>query len=126
MWPESSDEIREVFMPADWKMKNINFKDLSTVINVWKRCTEVNARMVNGIDKLRKLRNEFTHKYSTKLSVEDNEMRNEFLIIFNVLRHPDIQAAIPNYNELIEKLEELEKCGMETDVEEALCKIPTI
>jgi hypothetical protein len=96
MWPVSSDEIREVFMPADWKMKDINFKDLSTIINVWKRCTEVNARMVTGIDKLRKLRNEFTHKYGTTLYIEDNELLNKFFIIFNVLRHPDIKAAIPD------------------------------
>ncbi|XP_060593007.1 uncharacterized protein LOC132747603 [Ruditapes philippinarum] len=123
MWPVSSDEIREVFMPADWKMKDINFKDLSTIINVWKRCTEVNARMVTGIGKLRKLRNEFTHKYGTTLYMEDNELLNKFFIIFNVLNHPDIQAAIPNFNDLIKTLKDLEQFGMETDVEKALCKI---
>jgi hypothetical protein len=126
MWPESPDAIREVFMSADLKMNDINFKDLSTIINVWKRCTEVNAKMVTGIDKLRKLRNEFTHEYGTTLSVEENEMVNKFYIIFNVLRNPDIQAAIPNYNDLIKTLEDLEKFGMETDVEEALRKIETI
>ncbi|XP_053381405.1 uncharacterized protein LOC128549123 [Mercenaria mercenaria] len=125
-WPVDERNIAEVFILPGWNTNNINLKDLSTTLAVWKRCSVFQRHVVQAAEPLKKNRNQLVHEYNASMKITNAKKIEIFQNIRNLITHPDIQPLIPNHNDLIRMIGELEQGDLfkyEDDIMNALRNI---
>lgn len=107
-WPNGPQDIAEVFILPGWPTANINLLDISTIFNVWNRCSSFDRNAVQVLAPLKENRNELIH--NTKNMLLTNAKKKLFFQnIKNVINHKDIRPLIQNHANISQLVRDLEK-----------------
>jgi hypothetical protein len=107
-WPYGGQEIAEVFILPEWRNININFKDMSTIFNVWNRCNQFQRPVVHLLEPLKESRNELVHN-NVNMKLTNAKKKLIFQQIRDVINHPDIMQTLQNHAGVLQTLREIEK-----------------
>ncbi|XP_045212952.2 uncharacterized protein LOC123563889 [Mercenaria mercenaria] len=125
-WPLHHKNIADVFTATDWDTSNLNLKDVSTNLNIWKGCKEFPGHFVQFSKSLLKARNKLFHVHAPNLCMTSQEMTSVFRAIHKVLNHGNVIPLIQNYNEVAKAIKELEQGDLHGHEADALNELKKI
>ncbi|WAR11842.1 hypothetical protein MAR_026022, partial [Mya arenaria] len=105
-WPKQHMNLVEVFMLQHWDKANMDARDLSVSITVWKKCSLFPARIFPFADNLRKSRNKLAH--SASLEIDNNDKQTVFHNINQVIQQADMVNYLQNSLEIQNDMNDLE------------------
>ncbi|XP_053379718.1 uncharacterized protein LOC123526991 [Mercenaria mercenaria] len=104
-WPDSYENIVDVFLPSDWTKHNVTqFSDISTQCHIWYACKafDLNQTFVKNV---RNARNSTCHNPSFQVS--DVEKAKAFDALTDLIKDPDTATDI-DVNSCLNELKDIE------------------